>query len=77
MQVCSGPPQFLERSVLALLAESWSAVGLQRQATPQSLPGRLTCLGLKRSAYVFNAGFSEQTEGHETSWFLPEKKFSP
>ena len=47
MQVCSGPPQFLETSVLALLIDSCSAVGLKRQAKHQSLPGRLTCLSLQ------------------------------
>ena len=47
MQVCSGPPQFLETSALALLTESWSAVGLKRQANHQSSPGRLTCLSLE------------------------------
>ena len=47
MQVCTGPPQFLETSALALLIEFWSAVGLKRQAKHQSLPGRLTCLSLQ------------------------------
>ena len=37
----------LETSALALLTESWSAVGLQWQANHQSSPGRLTCLSLE------------------------------
>ena len=39
--------EMLETSALALLTESWSAVGLQWQANHQSSPGRLTCLSLE------------------------------